>query len=136
MTTYIPVDIRRAVIERANGICEYCQKPQVIFFAHEVDHIIAEKHGGKTVLENLAFACFECNRHKGSDIASIDPELDKVTQLFHPRKQTWSEHFRFNQSAIEPLTPEGRTTVFLLRLNDAERVMERSALKAGTNTDG
>lgn len=132
MTTYIPSDLRRAVVERANGICEYCKKPQVLFFAHEVDHIIAEKHGGKTTLDNLAFACFECNRYKGSDIASIDPKRDQVTQLFNPRKQIWNEHFRFNQSVIEPLTPEGRTTVFLLRLNDPERVMERIALQVGT----
>jgi len=47
MATYIPEALRRAVIERAGGRCEYCGKPQVSFFPHEVDHVIAQKHGEK-----------------------------------------------------------------------------------------
>ena len=44
----------------------------VAFFPHEVDHVVAEKHGGTTVETNLAFTCWRCNRHKGTDLASID----------------------------------------------------------------
>ena len=94
--------LRKAVIERAEGRCEYCKKPQVAFFAHEVDHVIAQKHRGPTTLENLAFACFECNRFKGSDIASLDPQTDKLTPLFNPRTQSWDEHFRYEQGKIIP----------------------------------
>jgi 5-methylcytosine-specific restriction endonuclease McrA len=47
--TYIPVALRRLVYDRANGACEYCWIPEsATLMAHEVDHVIAEKHGGKT----------------------------------------------------------------------------------------
>lgn len=131
MATVIPETLRRAVIERANGCCEYCGKPQVAFFAHEVDHVIAQKHRGKTILENLAFACFECNRYKGSDVASFDPESEQLTRLFNPRTQNWSDHFLYNNSVIIPLTAEGRATAFLLHFNDARRLQERLALGVG-----
>lgn len=132
MATLIPESLRRAVIARANGCCEYCGKPQVTFFAHEVDHVIAQKHRGKTTLDNLAFACFECNRYKGSDIASLDPQTEQLTPLFNPRTQQWHEHFRYEDGVIIPLTPEGRVTAVLLRLNDSERVQDRIALGIGT----
>ena len=56
--TYIPATLRREVIERAGNRCEYCLlSVQIAFYPHEVDHVIAEKHGGATELDNLAFAC-------------------------------------------------------------------------------
>lgn len=72
--TYIPVALRRLVEERAKQRCEYCQLPAgVAFFSHEVDHVIAEKHGGTTEEGNLAYTCWRCNRYKGSDLGSFDP---------------------------------------------------------------
>jgi ABC-type molybdenum transport system ATPase subunit/photorepair protein PhrA len=45
--TYIPASLRRLVVERARNCCEYCLIPQEIVLAkHQVDHVIAEKHGG------------------------------------------------------------------------------------------
>ena len=56
--TYVPVDLRRKVRQRANLICEYCLQPEGDgLFSHEVEHIVAEKHRGKTISENLALAC-------------------------------------------------------------------------------
>lgn len=133
MATYIPETIRRTVIARAQERCEYCGKPQISFFPHEVDHVIAQKHGGKTSLDNLAFACFECNRHKGSDVASFDPQTGQLVALFNPRTQVWSEHFRYDNGVIISLTPEGRVTSYLLQFNDPSRVQERLALRIGTN---
>ena len=43
-------------------------------FAHQVDHVISRKHGGSSTSENLAYACVICNRYKGSDVASIEPD--------------------------------------------------------------
>jgi hypothetical protein len=123
--------MRRTVIVRAGGRCEYCGKPQISFFPHEVDHVIAQKHGGKTTLANLAFACFECNRYKGSDVASFDPLTGQLTPLFNPRQQEWNAHFSYENGVIAPLTPEGRVTVILLRLNDPTRIQERIALGIG-----
>lgn len=65
---YACIRLEQGRIERAQGRCEYCHKPQVTFLPHEVDHVV-------------------------------------------------------------PLTPEGRVTVFLLHINDPERVQERQALK-------
>ncbi len=77
--TYISTALRQAVYARAKGCCEYCLVPENFALAsHEIDHIIAEKHGGKTIDENLALSCTICNKHKGSDIASIDPDPKKL----------------------------------------------------------
>jgi 5-methylcytosine-specific restriction endonuclease McrA len=65
--TYVPAALRRLVHERARGACEYCLAPEATaLFAHEVDHVVAEKHGGTTTEDNLALACAACNLHKGA----------------------------------------------------------------------
>jgi hypothetical protein len=126
---YIPVALRRLVRERAGERCEYCLVPeQLTLAAHWVDHIIAEKHGGRTEETNLALSCVLCNQHKGSDLTSIDPETGAITPLFHPRRDQWSAHFRLAGARVEPLTPTGRVTVRLLQLNHPDRVEERELL--------
>jgi hypothetical protein len=97
-------------------------------YPHEPDLIIALKHGGHTSEERLAYACFECNRATGTDIASLDPQNGALTPLYNPRTQPWTEHFRLNRPIIEPLSPEGRVTVALLRLNTTARVLVRAEL--------
>ena len=73
MNSYVSAQLRREVTDRAGNCCEYCRISQEDqFFAFEIDHIIAEKHGGPTVGDNLCLSCPECNAFKGSDIASID----------------------------------------------------------------
>lgn len=53
--TRAPERLRRQVRDRAQGQCEYCRiHEEDVVFPHEADHIIAEKHGGPTTLENLA----------------------------------------------------------------------------------
>lgn len=67
--------LRRLVRVRAELRCEYCMLAEDdAFLPHEPDHVVAVKHGGVTESPNLALACFDCNRHKGSDLASLDPE--------------------------------------------------------------
>ena len=101
--------------ERGQGRCEYCLIHEAdIYYPHEADHVIAEKHGGPTSLDNLAWACLYCNRFKGSDLASVDPTSNKVVFLFNSRKQRWHRHFRLNGA--------------LLHLNDPERVAYRLGL--------
>jgi hypothetical protein len=127
--SYIKLELRRQVIERAGGCCEYCllsQRNRPHSF--HIEHIIAERHRGKTELKNLCLSCPRCNTLKGTDLASLDPKDDKLTLLYNPRTQRWSEHFRLNGILIEPLTPEGRVTVFLLNLNSPQRLKERSLL--------
>jgi hypothetical protein len=127
--TYISAALRRLVIERADFLCEYCRISQWgTFFPFEIDHVIAEKHGGDTTESNLCLSCPDCNAYKGSDIASIDRQTNRLSALFNPREQLWSEHFALNGATIVPLTPEGRVTVFILQLNQPERIAIRSTL--------
>ncbi len=94
----------------------------------EIDHIISEKHKGPTVAANLALSCFFCNSFKGSDIGGLDRATLKLTPLFHPRRQKWSVHFRWENAYLVGRTPTGRVTVELLRFNDPFRVELREAL--------
>jgi HNH endonuclease len=128
--TYIPEALRRLVAARAGGRCEYCRLHEDdTFFIHEVDHIYAEKHAGPTVEWNLCLACADCNRQKGSDICSLDPETGEVVALYHPRRNRWIEHFRLaDTGVIEPLTTHGRVTARLLRFNRLDLVADRARL--------
>lgn len=112
MSDYIPAAMRREVRERAVGCCEYCLiHEDDCLLPHEPDHIIASKHRGETNEANLAWTCFICNRAKGSDIASIDPESGDVVRLFSPRRDDWATHFAIDDGAsIVPLTDVGRVT--------------------------
>ncbi|MAS33223.1 MAG: HNH endonuclease [Anaerolineaceae bacterium] len=127
--SYIPLDVRRLVRERADGRCEYCRVPEFdTFMPHEIDHIYAEKHGGATVLDNLCFSCWICNRHKGTDLTSLDPLTGGITPLFHPRFDIWLEHFTLDGPLIQPLSARARVTIQLLQMNKRERVDERRLL--------
>jgi len=82
---WIPQALRLVVRQRSASFCEYCGIPETgTFFGHQVDHVIAEQHGGEAILENLAFACAQCNRFKGPNIASIDPDTRRMVPLFSP----------------------------------------------------
>jgi hypothetical protein len=127
--SYIPEALRNLVRERAKGCCEYCLINQKYTVKrHEIDHIRAEKHGGRTVASNLCLSCYDCNHNKGSDLSSIDPETEEGAFLFHPGLDKWSDHFALEGQIIKPLTSKGRVTVFLLRFNDPIRVLEREIL--------
>ncbi len=127
--TRVPDSLRQLVVERAKGRCEYCLLNQEDnFFPHEVDHIISEKHRGTTTGDNLCLSCFDCNRHKGSDIASIDADTGKLVPLFNPRQDRWKDHFRLEGARIVPLTAVGRVTEFLLMLNGDEQLVKRAGL--------
>jgi hypothetical protein len=131
MSSYVSAEIRRAVEERAEGACEYCLIHQRdTYFGCQVDHIIAEKHGGQTELENLAFACAICNRAKGTDIASLVRGGRRLVRLFNPRLDRWDDHFHLDPYtfAIVPITDIGDATATLMRFNEVERLLERKSL--------
>jgi hypothetical protein len=100
----------------------------VALVEHQLDHIVAAKHGGEARLENLALCCAVCNKHKGTDLASIDPESGEMLRLFDPRRDRWYEHFELRGAEIVARTGVGRVTVRLLRLNRTERLREREIL--------
>ena len=54
------------VWDRAASQCEYCLFPAAhAWLPFQIDHVIAEKHSGATVAENLALSCYYCNSFKG-----------------------------------------------------------------------
>jgi len=119
------------IYHRAGGFCEYCHFPAELgWLPFQVDHIIAEKHGGQPEEDNLALSCFYCNSFKGPNIAGIDPngKLDQAVQLFHPRQQVWAEHFQWQGARLIGLTPSGRATIAVLRMNSAEAIEFREIL--------
>jgi hypothetical protein len=119
----------RQVWERAESRCEYCLVHQDHDeLTHEVDHVIAIKHGGPTRLSNLALSCFSCNNGKGPNIAGIDPESKVITPLFHPRRNRWGKHFRWDGAVLVGVTAIGRVTVAVLNINLPHRVELREAL--------
>jgi hypothetical protein len=129
--SFIFAALRRLVRERSGDRCEYCLIPESMSFAaHWIDHIVAEKHGGKTDADNLANSCVLCNQSKGSDLTSVDPDTGEVAALFHPRRDRWTDHFRTVGGRIEPLSAVGRVTARLLHFNDPDRVEEREHLVA------
>ncbi len=129
MSVYISKELRRLVHGRAGGCCEYCLIPETAAFStFEADHIIGLKHGGATNADNLALSCSICNKYKGSDIASIDPETGEIVKLYHPRINQWNDHFILTRTHIVPLTPSGRATARLLQFNTLNRIRERELL--------
>ena len=79
---------------------------------------------------DLVITYLPCNRHKGSDLTSIDPLTGVITPLFNPRSQIWLEHFQLEGGFILGLTTIGRTTVFLLQMNETSRLQLRQSLAA------
>ena len=127
--TKVSAALRNAVRIRAGGCCEYCLiHEDDAYEPHEADHIIAQQHHGETTADNLAFACWDCNRRKGPNLSSRDPENGKVVRLFDPRRHRWNQHFHLDGSTIVPLTSIGRATIALLRLNSPERLRVRALL--------
>ncbi|SRR5579885_623079 len=127
--SYISPALRQLVRERAAERCEYCRYPQAMaLLTFEVEHVVAEKHNGATASDNLALACPYCNRFKGTDLGSLDPETGQLTPFYNPRTQRWADHFRLEGVRISPLTPEGRVTVAIFQMNHEDRIAEREHL--------
>ncbi|MCU0468020.1 MAG: HNH endonuclease [Arcicella sp.] len=127
MSRYISEALRKLVIERALYSCEYCRiHSENSFFTFHIEHIVSLKHGGKTIPENLAFACPICNLNKGTDIATFVEDVEDVVRFFHPRNDNWDEHFEIQQSGlISHKTLIGASTVKTLNLNHPDSIIER-----------
>jgi hypothetical protein len=119
MSKPIPARLARLVRRRAKGACEYCKLPQWSQeAAFHIDHVQPRAHGGKTIAENLALACVSCSLKKAARICVPDPKTGSLANLFHPRNDTWSDHFRWTETwLLEGRTPTGRATIRGLAMN-------------------
>lgn len=123
---------RELVRRRAEQRCEYCRLPEaaVPYLVFHVDHIIAKQHLNDISddPETLAWACSECNYHKGPNLASIDPQTLEQVDLFNPRLDTWAIHFEVRQGEVLGRTSKGRATARLLNMNAPRLVRLRGEL--------
>ena len=126
--------IRRRVRSRAEDRCEYCQLPQALapLVGFHVEHIIARQHGGADEFENLCWSCHGCNLSKGPNLAGLDPETGRLVPLFHPRRQHWHRHFRWEGPVLVGRTRVGRVTIAVLDINRPQRIeLRRRLIAAG-----
>ena len=123
---------RELVRQRAGQRCEYCHFSQsaVPYLVFHIDHIVAKQHLDEVLddPQSLAWACSECNYHKGPNLVSIDPQTKVQAELFNPRLDDWSEHFTVEREMIVGLTPAGRATARLLNMNAPRLVRLRREL--------
>lgn len=131
----IPVDVRERVRRSAGDRCGYCLSPQRLVLGRlETDHIVPSAKGGGNDEDNLWLACSLCNNYKGVQVVGIDSLTGERVALFDPRRQHWSDHFRWagDGTQIEGITPCGRATVASLQLNNVLAVSVRRAwVRAG-----
>ena len=119
---------RELVRLRAGGRCEYCQlhEDDADYLAFHVEHIVAKQHVENDDLQNLSFACSECNFSKGPNLAGY--LQGKVVPLFDPRRQSWKRHFRWSGAILVGRTQSGKATIRVLNINDPARVALREGL--------
>src|SRR5215211_6631146 len=113
----IPAKLRRRVRRRANSRCEYCFFPDANSSGpFHCDHVVPQSRGGKTVAENLVWCCAWCNHFKHDRIAAVDTRTRAEVQIFNPRSDHWSDHFKWSSDLLHILarTPKGRATLRLL----------------------
>lgn len=121
----IPQPIQQQVRQRAKFLCEYCHtSEQWQYVPFTVDHVLPIGEGGDDGLENLALACFHCNRRKSDQTTATDPQSQEGVPLFNPRTEQWNEHFMWSVDGLRLVgqTAVGRATIEALQLN-RERII-------------
>jgi hypothetical protein len=81
--------------------------------------VIPISKSGANSIDNLALACFNCNRKKSDKVRVFDEQSLSEVFLFNPRTDSWQEHFiwSIDTLSIIALTPKGRATVTALEFN-------------------
>jgi hypothetical protein len=94
-----------------------------------LEHLVPLAAGGESAPENLALACFACNRRKWDRQTGRDPETGEASRLYNPRTDVWNDHFMWSKSKVEVvgITPVGRATVASLEMNRERAVRIREA---------
>lgn len=128
MSVYLPADLRRRIRAHFADCCAYCRTAEKLTVAiFEFEHIIPRSAGGGTVFANLCLACPTCNRYKADRTTVEDRGTRQALSLFHPHREAWLDHFRWNEDAtkIIAVTPTGRVTIAALRMNRPQLVRVR-----------
>src|SRR5687767_2645852 len=106
----MPHRLYPTVAVRADHRCEHCAAPEVIAADRfQVEHIVPRSRGGSDELPNLALSCPPCNRRKARAMHGLDPETRTTAALFHPRRDSWDDHF-LTTILEHGITIDGRTS--------------------------
>ena len=103
--------VRARVREAAGHACGYCQSPQHLVMGKlEIEHIVPRARGGSDEESNLWLSCSLCNRYKGAQTESRDPETNEIVRLYNPRTDDWHQHFAWLSEGVKVTgrTPIGR----------------------------
>lgn len=125
MPKKITKKIHEKVGKRAKGYCEYCKcLNEFASDSFETEHIIPRVLGGSDNLDNLAKSCGYCNGAKHTAIKALDPKTNQIVRLFHPRKDSWSDHFEWSADFLTMIgkTAIGRATIIRLNTNRIQRI--------------
>jgi hypothetical protein len=118
------------VAERAGHRCEYCHAPEAVFnMPFEVEHIIPLAKDGLDEASNWALACRSCNLNKSDHIEGFDQITQQHVRLFHPRQDSWGDHFAVEQAFpfhLHGRTPIDRATIAQLRMNSRLQLAARA----------
>lgn len=123
----IPAGVRRQIEAIDRQRCAYCCSPMAVGIPMVVEHIVPLVADGVSTLDNLCLACYRCNEFKGSRQLATDAMTGQTVALFHPRRQHWAEHFSWEDGevTVRGVTPTGRATIALLRLNNLWLIQAR-----------
>ena len=96
------------------------RQPRRILATRWLSHILPRSKSGQTEFPNLCFACHRCNEFKRSTTRLKDPLSGEMTALFHPRQQSWVDHFLWDATGIRivGITAVGRVTLIALNMNN------------------
>ena len=94
--------------------------------AFHVDHYRPKKYFSDLITDynNLYYSCAACNLYKGDYWSEIDNKV-----IVNPSDYVMSEHLKFNDEIISPLSRSGKTTVELLRLNNEDSIKYRHIMR-------
>lgn len=130
---YISSSIKKSIIARAKGYCEYCKSPaDFTTEPFSIEHILPLSKNGSNDFLNLALACLGCNIYKSDKTTFIDPVSLRISDLFNPRTMNWEEHFIWDETFTLMIgkTAIGRATIEALKLNRRPLTNLRRALIA------
>ncbi|RLT44743.1 MAG: HNH endonuclease [Chloroflexi bacterium] len=118
---YISRQLRQKVTADAQNRCGYCLTAQQISGGQmHIEHILPLARGGVSDESNLWLSCAWCNSFKGAQTHAVDPLTGIEVPLFHPRTQSWLDHFRWSSDGAEIIgvSATGRATVHALQMNN------------------
>ncbi len=119
----LSASLREQVRRRAGCACEFCSISEIdVGGLLTVDHFHPQSRGGSDTLENLIYACVNCNQYK----QDYWPQNDDALRLWNPREALFLEHFvEAENGRLVALTVTGDFTLRRLRLNREQLVAYR-----------